>query len=189
MAWFADLTPYCYVEPYSSDGIPPLNVGWLARGEPYPTGEVPREFIERLAVLVEYAATRVMRGVHRCDLCPDADGDELDAALHGCSEIRAVGESGARFAAPALIHHYVAAHQYRPPQPFINAVMRTAHIPWRVAYHADLCLSCATPVERSDCRQGRDFRTEAPVLYCTVVCPTCDAEYHRALPEQACRAR
>lgn len=175
MAWFDDLTPYCYVEPYARAGARPLNVGWLARGEPFATGEVPREFVARLAVLVEHAATRVMRGVHRCDL-------GCDGEAQGCSEIRAVGADGTRFAAPELIHHYVAAHGYRPPQAFIAAVLRTAHISRSVAYQADLCLSCATPVERADCGQGRDLTTGAPIVFFTVTCPTCDADYDRTLP-------
>src|SRR5690606_28473084 len=126
----------------------PLNVGWLARDEPYPVGEVAREFVERLGVLVEHAATRVLRGLHFCDLCPgDPDGD-LGGRASGCAEIRVVGGDGTRYAAPVLIHHYVAEHRYRPPPAFVAAVLRTAHLSPSLAYRADLCLSCAAPVER-----------------------------------------
>ncbi|MFY1653539.1 hypothetical protein ACN27J_21955 [Solwaraspora sp. WMMB762] len=42
--------------------------------------------------------------------------------LLGHTEVRVPSGSGAMFAAPSLIWHYVTAHSYRPPAEFIKAV-------------------------------------------------------------------
>jgi hypothetical protein len=41
----------------------------------------------------------------------------------GNGEIHVRGPSGAVYCAPALILHYVAEHQYQPPQEFVAAVI------------------------------------------------------------------
>ncbi|MEU3075515.1 hypothetical protein [Streptomyces laurentii] len=59
------------------------------------------------------------RGFHVCNLCLRA----RSGAPRGNGEIRVPGESGITYAAPDLITHYVAAHGYRPPQVFVDAVL------------------------------------------------------------------
>ena len=53
-----------------------------------------------------------------------------------------VGYKGRVFASPSLICHYVAAHDYRPPDEFITAVeawdeTNQDAIEWKLAYRID----------------------------------------------------
>ncbi len=134
---FVDLTPYTRG---SRKGDPPaLNVGWLDSAVPFDRGPVPPGFVERLKALVLKQHHSQTRGYHVCQFCP-----ELNAALHGengfdrelyqachtdgrlsSAEIRVQGEDGRCYAAPRMIAHYVEAHSYRPPEDFIEAVMKT----------------------------------------------------------------
>ena len=41
----------------------------------------------------------------------------------GSAEIRVQGKEGKVYAAPTLIYHYVAAHDYDPPQEFVEALL------------------------------------------------------------------
>lgn len=59
---------------------------------------------------------RQTRGFHTCEFC----GGREKAV--GNAEIRVPGE-GRMYAAPSLVHHYVVAHGYKPPEEFIAAVM------------------------------------------------------------------
>lgn len=152
MTWFADSSPYTYFEAPRLGG-PTLNVGWLERGQPFPTGDVPAQLASRIALLVEHAPTQATRGLHFCDLCPGAD--EI-AKPHGSAEIRAVAADGTRFAAPTLVHHYVAVHHYLPPQAFLDAIARTASLTREDAWARDLCLACGTTMKR----EGAPFRIE-----------------------------
>ena len=130
MTYFADLTPYEY---YTRDPVPyvALNVGWLEKGEPFEVGDVPDEFIERLAVLCVWRQVRLMRGSHHCDRCPNPGWQREGAEAGGLSvrlgngEISVAGPDGKLYAAPTLVYHYVVAHGYRPPDEFVEAVLRS----------------------------------------------------------------
>ena len=127
MAHFDDLTPYTY-----SVGEPHLlNIGWLASPHPFPRGPVPFTFAIRLRKLAE-SPVRMMRGLHYCDLCvPPRDIIRVDASYRdvwelnrcGSGEVRVRDSKGISYAAPALIWHYIAEHQYQPPQGFVDAVI------------------------------------------------------------------
>lgn len=41
----------------------------------------------------------------------------------GNGEIRVKSENGTIYSAPALLLHYIAEHQYKPPEEFISAVL------------------------------------------------------------------
>ncbi len=41
----------------------------------------------------------------------------------GSAEIRVFGSNGVTYAAPDMIYHYVAEHEYKPPDEFIEAVL------------------------------------------------------------------
>jgi hypothetical protein len=47
--------------------------------------------------------------------------------LLGSAEIRVFSESGAIYAAPDLIYHYMAAHRYKPPEQFVSALRFGPH--------------------------------------------------------------
>jgi hypothetical protein len=127
-----DLAPYSNA-PDKAIGLIPLAVGWLTAAQPFPTGPVPPEFVKKLRAFCQTSYTilppkRAKRD-GRCPLdksCPRqlltlTDGDAtiyLDNA-----EIRVIGDDDI-FAAPTLIYHYVTAHQYKPPDEFVTAVLR-----------------------------------------------------------------
>jgi hypothetical protein len=135
---FVDLTPYTY-GPEMGDP-PALNVGWLDIATPFESGPVPAGFIQRLKQLVSQQHHSQMRGFQVCQFCNDLEaalkaGDGFDRNLYNechadgrfsSAEIRTQGEDGRWYASPRMIAHYVEVHGYRPPEEFIEAVMKDA---------------------------------------------------------------
>jgi hypothetical protein len=147
MAFFADLTTYVYGafspsyaperdEPWP--GVPVVNVGWLDAEHPFPTGLVPPEVLARLS---DQARVRVRqtRGYHFCELCvrdlgggshvqsldSGARNDLYESLPRESAEFRIRGIDVV-YAAPQLVLHYIAAHQYLPPAEFCHAAMTSA---------------------------------------------------------------
>jgi len=127
MTWIPDEYTYAYIvqAPFVRA------IGWLDGNHPFATGAVPGAFLDKLRVLVAgasavEAAYRFGRfmGLHTCELCPPNP-----------RESRRLGPSGVRNLAvpfanllcvfPELIVHYVDVHAYRPPAPFIDAVLES----------------------------------------------------------------
>jgi hypothetical protein len=98
-----------------------FNVGWLAAGYVFPTGESPPEFINGLRGLAK-KRVNLTRGIHLCEFCSEVDRSNPDFLGNG--EIWVRGRWLKTYAAPTLIVHYVEAHSYRPPDAFIAAVLR-----------------------------------------------------------------
>jgi hypothetical protein len=123
-----DLSPY-KSGPDRHLGYEPLAVGWLQRNKSFPTGKSSVEFQQKLlAFCFEEHTVNQAHAVSRCavgDNCPrllpPVESDGRVAHL-GSSEIRVIGENEI-YAAPTLIYHYVMAHNYRPPDEFIAAVL------------------------------------------------------------------
>jgi len=124
MAYFKDMTPYAY-PPFASQGSENLlNIGWLEAGIPYPTGEIDADLLRRILDLCKMPVNRT-RGWHRCPFCGKCpvvisfgDGN----LKLGDAEIRVQGTRGRSFACPTLVYHYIEAHNYRPPQEFVEAL-------------------------------------------------------------------
>lgn len=116
MSFFPDLTPYTY---FHSDDDPPgtVNVGWLDAAHPYPTGRTSKAFRAKLAKLCERRVKQTRGRFH----CPFCKGLERDRAASS-AEMRVPG-NGRVYAAPLLVHHYVVAHDYWPPDEFVAAVL------------------------------------------------------------------
>jgi hypothetical protein len=104
-----------------------FNVGWLSRAHSFPTSAPAPELVEALHRCC-FRAERFAMGIHNCDICGQR-------ASHACVADRRVGigtgeihieEGGVCYAAPTLIVHYVEAHSYLPPAPFISGVLATA---------------------------------------------------------------
>jgi len=189
MTWFADMSPYTFFPLRNAEAaVPTLNVGWLELGRPFPTGEVPADFVARLALLVEHAPTQSTRGLHWCDLCPPTPQDAIDWSdpnkSHACghAEIRAIGSDGTRFAAPTLVHHYVAIHRYAPPQAFVDAVMRAANVTWYEAFARDVCFACGAELERRGSPEKALRGGREPVLVVWMACHRCGTDYSRWCP-------
>jgi hypothetical protein len=122
MAYYPDLSRYEYLLQdeilnaggYPELGMPFVNVGWLASAREYPRGETDVAFQERLALFcLPHSVWTLCMGSHTCEFCAEA---------RGSYEIWVVGREKL-YAAPVLIHHYVIAHGYRPPDEFIEALM------------------------------------------------------------------
>lgn len=181
MTWFEDLTTYSFLRSGVSRGGPPtLNVGWLERGRSFPIGRPAAAFVERLYELVEHAPVNLTRGMHRCDLCLDDLGE---AHPWGHAEIRVTASDGIRFAAPTLIHHYVSAHAYEPPQAFVEAVLRVRVSPAQ-AVATDRCLGCGGTLRRvrSYDAEAIDGMGRRAVRVVTLDCDACGVSHSRRSP-------
>ncbi|MBM0231547.1 hypothetical protein JNW91_06515 [Micromonospora sp. STR1_7] len=132
MTYFADLTPYTYLERHDEDGHGAsdellLNVGWLDASHPFPTGASPDELMPALMNLAT-VRVRQTRGYHYCEICIlDMGDDAMEAIRQGTiaresAEFEVRGE-GFVYAAPQLLLHYLAAHEYLPPAEFCTAAL------------------------------------------------------------------
>ncbi|MFE2580119.1 hypothetical protein [Streptomyces sp. NPDC059378] len=109
-----------------------LNIGWLEAGRRHSTGAVPTAFVEKLKAVQQVQWMNVCLGVHKCDLCPEG------VAPEGNGEVRIPGEPGIAYAAPFLITHYITAHDYCPPQAFIDAVLSVDVDAWAATRWPDV---------------------------------------------------
>jgi hypothetical protein len=114
MTYFEDLTPYTYFHP-EEDPPGTVNIGWLDERYPFPAGETSEHFRQKLQSLCEIRVKQT-RGTLDCCFCTGRDRPKSS------SEMRVSG-SGRIYAAPSMVYHYVAAHDYRPPDEFIAAVL------------------------------------------------------------------
>jgi hypothetical protein len=122
-----DLSPYRSRPDEDQPDLHLLSVGWLDGQYPYPRGQVPTSFVERLWSFCEYKVNALFVLYH-CTFCRDTTWYYPARCgrnkVHlGSSEIRVLGRGATVYVAPDLIYHYVTAHLYRPPQAFIEAVM------------------------------------------------------------------
>jgi len=125
MAYFKDLTRYEYSkDPFKCAGEL-YNIGWLERCAPYPNGVVAPELTEKLLALCKFPVNRY-RGWHGCHFCreyPIRIADSEGEFSLGDGEIRVPAVGGTlTYVAPNLIYHYVIAHQYLPPDVFLDAL-------------------------------------------------------------------
>jgi hypothetical protein len=125
MAYFEDLT----VHTYSSDAEPgALNVGWLSKDAYFETGKSPEIFRAALDKLCSDNAMNFCWGHHVCEFCPEARfGDSFFIEM-GNGEVRVRDSGGTWYVAPRLVGHYVAEHDYLPPQDFIDSVLNPNEI-------------------------------------------------------------
>ena len=125
MAYFEDLTPYSYVQRTARDGE--LNIGWLDDQHCFTTGAVPEHVLAKIFELCK-KPMNLTRGKQSCLLCKErglvCSGGRNGVRLElGNGEIRVNGKSGKVYASPVMIYHYIEAHNYQPPQEFIEALL------------------------------------------------------------------
>ncbi len=112
-----ELAPYRGCPADEVLGYTPLGVGWLRGAGDLSAGTVPAGFVERLEPYCRPEATVChARAARPCPLC------HQEVPPHGAAEIRVIGDEEI-FAAPDLIAHFVTAHGYAPPAPFVDAVL------------------------------------------------------------------
>jgi hypothetical protein len=112
---------------YLPAGLRLFAVGWIE--EPgFTTDSVPEECIE--ALFTAYPDKIIpdgTRGWHTCTFCeedmPEVEwkGKTIDLMGNGHYLVR---YENSVYMAPALLLHYILNHHYRPPQVFIDAVMK-----------------------------------------------------------------
>jgi hypothetical protein len=91
-------------------------IGWLGRGSEFQKGEVSPEFFYKLTELCKSPwQPFVSPGVHECDLC-QFEAPAFSANLFVPYKARI-------YVTPVAIVHYIAAHWYKPPDVFIQAVI------------------------------------------------------------------
>lgn len=130
--YYADLSQYPNFNKIPRiDG--PYAVGWLERNSPFSAGDVSSEFVDRLKVLCGRLDEYDM-GVHACEWCDPSNAFESTGVI--CIQ----GPDLRWYAAPVMVAHYVEAHGYLPPQPFVDAVMdtRATISDWAAASQSDL---------------------------------------------------
>jgi hypothetical protein len=124
MAYLPDMSEYNYHPEFERPGT--KAIGWLVLGHAFPSGPVDENVLD---VLWEFCKISVAqtRGLHACPWCGSNWGNEAqkgaESLLLGSAEIRVFSEQIQIYAAPTLIYHRVAAHQYRPPEEFLNALL------------------------------------------------------------------
>jgi hypothetical protein len=116
MTWFPDLG----TESMMARGPNIRAVGWLSSSKPFPKGTSSAPFVAKLRERCANWGTcrRVLNwsaagGRHTCEMC--------DA--HHASGNLGIPASGLLYVAPEMIAHYVEAHDYLPPQEFIDAML------------------------------------------------------------------
>lgn len=88
-------------------------VGWLEAQHPFATGVVEDWVVRKLAKLLRQPYQPVsFMGWHDCSLCGDN---------HSYANLWLPGE-GCIYVAPEGILHYILAHDYAPPEPFLEAI-------------------------------------------------------------------
>lgn len=123
MAYFKDLSDYGY----DPEFVRPRTkaVGWLARGHELPTATPDEDLLDLLWLFCSISVAP-MRGGHPCEFCLAPGTFQVERhgkrLLLGAAEIRVFSQKGITYAAPTLIYHYVAAHHYKPPDEFLDAL-------------------------------------------------------------------
>jgi hypothetical protein len=129
--YFPELTPYEYGRTERQANV--LNVGWLSKAHPFPSGPADDRLVAVLERLVA-SPVNLYRGSHLCEFCPpppmkmSPGGIPMLDPLPGTTgngEIRITASNGITYVAPILILHYVVAHGYLPPQEFVDAAINT----------------------------------------------------------------
>lgn len=123
--YYADLTDFEYNTFYTG-----LNVGWLDGEHEFETKKPTSAFINALfAVIASGQFSRcAAAGLHSCEICGDRENmaeRKGEAICLGNTEI-AIPFEGVDYIAPSLVFHYVDAHSYLPPKPFVRGVIEAA---------------------------------------------------------------
>ncbi|MCA9696178.1 MAG: hypothetical protein KC431_01550 [Myxococcales bacterium] len=118
------MTAYSYTNMSSRASL--LNVGWLDSKTPFPIGEVPPEFIERVET-VTLTTYNAMRGIQGCFMC---EGEHIHEIIRGERVLLGMSEvwfpsPGDEFIyiAPSLFLHYIISHNYLPPRGMVRDVV------------------------------------------------------------------
>jgi hypothetical protein len=114
MTSIKDLEP-CRYFPLECEAL--TAIGWLGKGIGFETGPVSELLICKLKELCSDSwQPLASAGFHVCELC-QFDGPAFSANVFVPYQSRI-------YVAPVAVVHYISAHWYRPPQIFIDAVLK-----------------------------------------------------------------
>lgn len=122
--YIEDLDQYEGCDDYERFGMNPLAVGFLQRNQRFETGNTSSK---ALAKLLQFCGSRwtvcAIPRPRNCPLCNERVTVEIagESVVLGSAEIRVIGTNDI-FAAPDLLYHYVAAHNYALPPEFSDAL-------------------------------------------------------------------
>jgi hypothetical protein len=123
MTYFTDLSDYEYFEDYIRPNT--INVGWLAKDHCFKKNPPTESDLDLVWDMCRVLVAKT-RGLHRCEFCDSNEHMVSErkgtSLLLGASEIRVFSPDGTIYAAPNLIFHYMAIHQYEPPPQFLYAL-------------------------------------------------------------------
>jgi hypothetical protein len=124
MAHYEDLTSCDYFGPTEGQL---LAVGWLDREHSFSKGKITPQLYESLARLVANAwQPFAIAGRHPCEFCIFTGGPsevrvgDISVSLGATNVFVPAAECV--YVAPALVLHYMDAHEYAPPDAFRRAV-------------------------------------------------------------------
>jgi hypothetical protein len=118
MSFFPDMGPVSLV----AAGEHVRAIAWLHPDHPYITGAVPTAFLTRLKEFIGRPSRAGddfcfpgFGGLHTCEFC---------ARAHGAGNF-GLPSGDLLFIFPDMIVHYIEVHGYKPPDQFIEALMRS----------------------------------------------------------------
>jgi hypothetical protein len=123
--YFTDLSPYQYIARTSGPNV--LNVGWLDVEHEFSKKEASEDLLDALFEKIRPPVNKT-RGFHRCPFCNQPSfGVTVTrkgvSVTLGSAEVRVEAKDVKIYAAPDMIYHYVAEHDYCPPQEFIDSLL------------------------------------------------------------------
>jgi|GEM_PF-2666829 len=113
------MTEIRYDEFLSSLGPNVQSVGYLNRGDTFPTGATSTAAYDALKAIVDCDVNPIgvaSSGMHQCDIC------QFDGPFGKSNDVW-IPHGSIMFVCPSLITHYIAAHRFLPPSDFLDAVL------------------------------------------------------------------
>ena len=128
MACYPDLSPWPEFGEEAARKL--IAVAWLGTEAPYTRGPVDEVFVDRLFDLLRdpWQAIHGCWWEYRCEFCRLSGGP--GSVRCGDREVSSGGThlfvpgDAALYVAPAMIAHFIDAHEYLPPEEFRQAVLR-----------------------------------------------------------------
>jgi len=100
-------------------------VGYLSIAEPCDVGKVPEGFIEKLKQIYHNGLLLASMGHHECKFCINQGVKKLPRdALSSFEKIIRDDVNKIEYIFPEMLFHYISVHQFKPPQEFINFIMK-----------------------------------------------------------------
>jgi hypothetical protein len=104
----------------------------MDRPDPFPCGSLPEEVVSRLRLFVRLWRISIYelwwhgwRGFFLCPHCPPPGDDQLSLRRGGGWGGFGVPAGPTLYVAAGMTIHFVEAHNYLPPEPFVRALMQS----------------------------------------------------------------